>query len=116
MESHYVIRCNGSWNYKYQKEGFAAVASHGNIILTCVVGVKLSCTSLPESELRGLHAGLKLAAELALSEVVIVSDSVETIWAIHSGCLPSTKLTNLTSECVDLLLANPQMVYTTCDA
>lgn len=59
-----------------------------------------------ESELRAILAGLLLAVDLVFPEAVIVSDSVEAIWAIRCGCLPLARLARLAYNCLSVLLAN----------
>lgn len=85
VKEKWTIFCDGSWCKILEDGGFAAIALKDNAIVACRIGWVRSCSSLFESEMRGIIAGLEMARELNLHEVDIVSDSVEAVWSFTSG-------------------------------
>lgn len=101
--SKLTIFCDGSWCKETDTGGFAVVAIKENVITACRVGCLINCTSLLETEMRGLIAGLEIASELNYQEVDIVSDSVDAVWSFTSGFCSGTLMNRgMTAEVLSM--------------
>lgn len=94
----WTIFCDGAWSRNLERGGFAAIALKDDVVYACRVGWLRNCESPREAEIRGVLAGVEVAQKLCSTEVEIVSDSVDAVWAFHSGLGGKVQDINLLQE------------------